>query len=207
MRFSKVAVGEGHACGLTRDGLAYCWGNNGNGQLGDGSVADVSSLPVAVLGGLHFVGISAGGYHTCAWTKHGEAYCWGYDGSGELGDGNGQGFWPSDAATQPVAVVGGLRFTSVAAGGLHTCGITNDGRAYCWGKADNYLGLGDADLREPYLVPTAVATNAWFKGIAAGDSDTCAWRATGAADCWGANQFGQLGDGTTTASAFPVAVR
>jgi alpha-tubulin suppressor-like RCC1 family protein len=86
--YSSIAAGGSHTCGLTTRGAAYCWGYNGYGQLGDGTTTDSDENgPQAVIGGLKFASISAGDYHTCALTARGAAYCWGYNGSGQLGDG------------------------------------------------------------------------------------------------------------------------
>ena len=90
----------GHACGLTSAGEAYCWGNNGAGELGDGTQV-YRVTPTRVLGGLRFTGITAGPFHTCAWTGAGAAYCWGSNDSGELGDGT------ATFRTAPALVSGG----------------------------------------------------------------------------------------------------
>ena len=86
LSFRMVSAGTSHTCGLTADSLAYCWGGNGAGQLGDGTHTE-RLTPVRVAGGLRFVQISAGGAHTCAVTKNNLAYCWGKNSWGQLGDG------------------------------------------------------------------------------------------------------------------------
>lgn len=83
---SLTAGGE-HTCGLTAAGAAYCWGSNSNGQLGNGSVGGTNPVAAAVGGGLTFVSLSAGGNSTCGVTPDGSIYCWGANGSGQLGDG------------------------------------------------------------------------------------------------------------------------
>jgi len=127
-----------HNCALTRDGQAYCWGQNGNGQLGTGAEGVFSTVPVPVAGGLTFTTISAGGNHTCAVATTGGTYCWGVNQFGELGDGTNAN------RPSPTLVSGGLGFESVSAGGLHTCGRTKVlGIVYCWG-ANGQGQLGNA---------------------------------------------------------------
>jgi alpha-tubulin suppressor-like RCC1 family protein len=86
LTFAKIAAGLAHTCALTPAGVAYCWGNNFDGGLGNGTVTNRTS-PVAVAGGLTFAGITSGASHTCAWTQAGTAYCWGDNAEGQIGDG------------------------------------------------------------------------------------------------------------------------
>ncbi len=135
--FAAVSAGGLHTCGLTAAGVAYCWGYNGFGQLGDGTTTDRSTpVLVAAPASVSFTAVSAGLRHTCGLTAAGVAYCWGYNGFGQLGDGT-----TTDRST-PVRVAGGVSFATVSAGEGHTCGVTAAGAAYCWG--DNFFGeLGD----------------------------------------------------------------
>ncbi len=132
--FSSVAAGMAHACGVSLSGEVYCWGANPNGELGTGSKA-ASASPVAVSGGLSFRMVSVGG-HSCGVTTDDEAYCWGANGLGQLGDGSEVGF-----RAVPVRVSGGLQFESVSVGADHTCGMTTNRMAYCWGS-DEHAKLG-----------------------------------------------------------------
>lgn len=141
---TSISCGFDHTCGITSDGEAYCWGANHFGQLGNGtptpSLSTPVYTPVPVAGDLAFASISLGGEsergHTCGLTTRGEAYCWGWNAGGQLGDGTN-----SDRYT-PTPVSGGLVFASLSLGRGHTCGVTTDGEAYCWGL--NQSGqLGD----------------------------------------------------------------
>jgi alpha-tubulin suppressor-like RCC1 family protein len=196
--FQAISGGPYHTCALTTGGVAYCWGNNTYGQLGDGTTANHSS-PAAVSGGLVFQAISAGQSQTCALTTGGAAYCWGDNDSGELGDGTTTG------RPNPTAVLSaGLVFQTISAGQNHTCGLTTDGAAYCWGlNFDGQLGDGTASAR---YGPVAVAGGLAFQAISTGYSHTCGLTTGGAAYCWGWNPYGQLGDGTTSDRASPVSV-
>ncbi len=154
---STLAAGSIHTCGLTSSGAPYCWGSNGNGQLGDGSTTS-SSTPVAVSGGLTFSALATGRAHTCGLTSAGAAYCWGYNYYGELGTGTTTGpelCSNSPCSTTPIVVSGGLSFSSLATGWQHNCGITNTGAIYCWGY-NGFGELGDGTTTNS-SVPVAVA--------------------------------------------------
>jgi alpha-tubulin suppressor-like RCC1 family protein len=197
--FASLSVGATQVCGLTAAGDAYCWGANGNGQGGNGvSGADLAA-PTAVAGGLHFTTISAGkscfvatncGYHTCALVAAGQAYCWGYNGYGELGNGTTTG------SSVPVAVSGGLTFNSISVGGVHTCGLTTAGKAYCWGW--NERGTVGDGTNANRSVPTAVAGSLVFAQLEVNANLTCGRTAAGAIYCWGNNAFEQLGAGLSS---------
>jgi len=144
-----ISAGDYHTCGLTSAGAAVCWGENGDGQLGNGTYDD-KVTPTTVSGGLKFTSISAGSYHTCALTSAGAAFCWGYNAYGQLGDGTSD-----NHRLTPTAVSGGLKFTSISVGAYHTCALTSAGAASCWG-ANWYGQLGDGTEDEK-LTPTTVS--------------------------------------------------
>ena len=180
LKFSSLTAGFAHACGVTTAGAAYCWGENDDGQLGNGSKA-ASLTPVKVATNLTFRSVSAGLDHSCALSTDGRAYCWGAGRSGQIGDGD------STAHVRPVAVGGALRFSALSAGNLYTCGVSTTGAGYCWG--DNESGeLGDGTTRSS-LVPRAVAGGHRFRTISVnrgtGRSVTCGLTDNGAALCWG----------------------
>src|SRR5256885_1752386 len=135
LTFSRVNTGM-HTCAITNRDKAYCWGFPQFGTLGDGGTAP-HSTPVAVAGGLSFVGISTGARHSCGLAPGGAAYCWGHNIQGGLGDAT------TSDRTSPVPVSGGLTFRTVSAGEEFSCGVTTSGGAFCWG--DNFprqLGAG-----------------------------------------------------------------
>jgi len=192
--WTSLTAGLNHTCGLTGSGAAYCWGQNTNGQLGDGSTS-YRTAPVAVAGGIAFASLTAGGTHTCGLTSGGVAYCWGDNTNGRLGDAS------TSQRLTPVAVVGGITFASLAAGGNHTCGVANGGTAYCWGS-NLYGQLGDGS-GSSQNAPAAVAGGLTFAGLTGGEYHTCGVTSGGTAYCWGKNYAGQLGDSSTTNRATP----
>jgi alpha-tubulin suppressor-like RCC1 family protein len=201
LSFRQVSAGATFTCGTSNDNRGYCWGGNGQGEVGDGTTTR-RLTPVPVAGGLLFRQISAGFYHACGVTTEDRAYCWGDNQFGELG--NGEGLISSPT---PVPVVGELSFRQISAGGLHTCGVTRDNLAYCWGKNDGgQLGIGSAGSDQ--YVPAPVVGGLRFRQVSAtGANHNCGVTTAGRAYCWGYNHGGQLGDGSTTTRYAPVAVR
>jgi alpha-tubulin suppressor-like RCC1 family protein len=200
MTFTSITAGDRDTCGLTPSGQSYCWGYNNEGELGD-STATSRSIPVAVQqGGVTFTSIIAGNVHTCGLTGAGQAWCWGYNAYGQLGDTT-----TTDRHT-PVAVQqGGVTFASITTGAWHTCGLTSAGAAYCWGYNGNGQ-LGDNTTTQS-LTPVAVQQGGvTFTSITGGFDHTCGLTSAGAAYCWGYNVYGQLGDNTTADRHTPVAV-
>lgn len=203
----QVAVGGSFVCARTSDNSLYCWGNNDFGQLGTGDQTEALT-PVAanngLLAGTEFVELAAGYAYTCAIAVGGDVFCWGNGIYGQLGNG------ASVNATYPVAVtLNGLIFTKIALGNFTSCAITTDGDAYCWGR-NNEGQLGDG-TQSVSNVPTPVSTAGVLSGdpvvdIQPGDETTCAATGSGIAVCWGKNNQGQLGNGTTVSSLLPEAV-
>jgi alpha-tubulin suppressor-like RCC1 family protein len=182
---------------LTAEGEVYCWGLGGFGQLGHGSVVDVSLVPVRVASDEHFVDITCGSYHACGATAGGTAYCWGDENSGKLGNG---AEWDGYAEPQPtpLPVVGGHSFVSISAAYNHTCAVTAEGKAYCWGS-NRYGQLGNGEGSGVYTSPVAAVSERSFKIVRAGSHDfTCGVTLDDTLLCWGHNDLSQLGRGTDT---------
>jgi alpha-tubulin suppressor-like RCC1 family protein len=206
---TQIAAGIFGNCALDTVGTAYCWGYNGDGELGNGSTTD-SDVPVAVdtggvLAGKTLTQVTAGGGTMCALDSSGAAYCWGNNGSGELGNGS------TTDSSVPVAVdtsgvLAGKTVTQISAGWEFACALDSTAAAYCWG--DNGSGqFGDGSTVSS-SVPVAVDTGGVLAGqtltqISAG-VDTCALDSSGAAYCWGYNGDGELGDDSTSPSDVPV---
>lgn len=190
-----------HTCALTTTGTARCWGANGDGRLGNNTLAP-STVPVAVVTSEIFSVISPGQRHTCAVTSTSRARCWGFTRDGALGIGDAV---PGDSLLIP-GVVGAdsILFRSLSAGRLHTCGLTPTGEPWCWGN--NQSGrLGDGTATGA-MSPVQVIGGLVFDSVSSGGNHSCALTAAGAAFCWGNNDSGQLGNGSTAGSLVPVPV-
>jgi alpha-tubulin suppressor-like RCC1 family protein len=149
--FRQISAGQDVTCAVSTFNQAWCWGNGQNGQIGDGFTTR-RRWPRAVAGGLKFTRVTVGLAHTCAEGTTKRAYCWGTNGNAQVGDGTTGGL-----RLKPVAVVGGLGFYQLSAGGFHTCGKTGSSKAYCWGT--NFNGeLGNGSTAQS---PTPVAVAGW----------------------------------------------
>jgi len=202
-----------HTCLIVNPGTVYCWGRNDSGQLGNGTTAD-SALPVQVQGLTSAVVVATGMQHTCAMMGDGSVACWGSNEKGQLGDGT------TTMSPVPVEVAGAgapggvsLSYVTVMAGGFHSCAISDvpapaEGVS-CWGfNAHGQLGNGtnvdslvpvDVDVQGPMETSPVMY-------LSGGVSFTCALLEIGTVTCWGLNDLGQLGNGTTQNSASPVPV-
>lgn len=204
-----VAAGGFHACVLRSSlfsGGPACWGSNSFGQLGDGTTT-TRLLPVAVdtsgvLNGVTLTQIAAGNDQTCALSTAGQAYCWGRNNTGQLGD------TTTTNRSVPVAVdvsgvLNGVTLRKISLGSGHACALSSTGDVYCWGK-NSYGEIGDGtttDRPSPVLVSGGLT----FTDLGAGTYDSCGV-SSGRAYCWGYNGSGEIGDGTTTNRLVPTAV-
>jgi alpha-tubulin suppressor-like RCC1 family protein len=197
---SSIAAGHRHTCTVTAGGAARCWGANDENQLGVGPAGD-QSTPVPVSGlSSGVAAVATGDTHSCALTDAGAVLCWGSNGFGQLGDNT-----TTDRNT-PVVVSGMTSgVTAIAAGGYHTCAIQSSGAVRCWGR-NLYGALGDGTTTDRHAPVAVSGLSSGARAIAAGLFHTCAATETGAAECWGNNERGQIGDGTTTDRHGPVSV-
>ena len=198
--YKLVAAGNLHACAIANDDKLYCWGANGRGELGDGTLVDHASptmvgastwISVATGGGYHGCGFSnrrTCGGHTCAIRSDHTLWCWGANAEGQLGD-----LTTTDRA-MPVQVGTQIDWSAVSAGAAHSCGIRNNGQLWCWGK--NSEGeLGDTTTTAT-ISPIPVANAGPWAQVSAGGSHTCAIDSVDRLWCWGSNLGGQLGTGS-----------
>lgn len=212
---ASISAGLSHICGVAVDGQAHCWGDFEGGRRGDPTIGFDTSfatfVPNLVAGGLSFQDVAAGLLGTCGLTLDGEAYCWGSNGLGALGNPVATVQQECGLSRRPCAVVpgliaGALRFTALTGGSGHVCGRTAAGELYCWGyNWANQVGSADAtaetcpDAAEERCssAPAAVFSSATppFAKVRAGGSSTCALDDAGNAFCWGDNSYGQIGNG------------
>ena len=224
VEFTSITAGDVHTCALATTGRIYCWGHGEYGALGTGSTSD-QPTPVPVLdtidGGVRFVAVDAGVFHTCALSDAGKAYCWGHNHYGKLGIGEvaggggllGPGF--SDYRLVPHVVLAPEgeeelpELIAIDAGHSHTCALAVTGMAYCWGLGSRGR-LGNNETSNS-IRPVAVVhpEGVRFTSIVVGGSQSCALTADGRAYCWGDGEFGQLGNaqkGLTVSDSVPVPV-
>jgi alpha-tubulin suppressor-like RCC1 family protein len=171
LSFSAISAGANHTCGVTTTGAAYCWGQNTYGALGDGSLTN-RAAPAAVGGGHVFRGVAAGADYSCGVTTGNQAYCWGKNSVGNLGIGVAD----TNRYATPSLVAGALSFSAVSIRGVYTCGLTTDGRLYCWGRELNQQTFATE--------PTPLAGDLTFTSLGSGgNSGSCAL-SNGTAYCW-----------------------
>ena len=136
LHFSTLRMGPKHICGIELSKLTFCVGDNDQGQLGDGTTINRSTM-TQIAGGHEFQALAAGTNHTCGMTSAGTTYCWGSNSDGQLGIGTTGG-----SRSTPTLVSGSIAFTGIRGGNLITCGLAAGGAAYCWGYNQNRQ-LGD----------------------------------------------------------------
>jgi alpha-tubulin suppressor-like RCC1 family protein len=174
-------------CMLLSSESVRCWGDNTDGQLGDGTTVASSNVPVGVLGVFKPVGLASDGTSFCAALKSGGAQCWGSNADGALGDGS-----TAASSSVPVAVRGLNYIQKLFSGAGGYCALIDGGGVKCWGSnADGSLGDGQASGYS--TVPVALKG---LSGVASLDG-TCAVLGNGRVKCWGAGVDGELGNGTT----------
>ncbi len=196
-RRPMVAAGKKHSLSLKTDGTVWSWGNNGNGQLGDGTVL-ARTAPVQVSGLSGVVSVVSGDLHSVALKGDGTVWAWGSNSSGQLGDGTVL------ARIAPVQVSGLNGVIALAGGSNHTVALKSDGTVWAWGlNGSGQLGDGTTLQRK---TPVQVSGLHHVVAIAAGGDSTFALKNDGTVWSWGFNAFGQLGDCTTTDRSSPVQV-
>lgn len=223
--FEQITAGEEFTCAIDASGGAWCWGTNYAGSLGNGSDSGpelclsefpCSTVPVSVAGGHAFEQVTAGEAFACGLRADGSSWCWGSNEAGQLGIGTDMGpeacSGGDQCSTSPVQVLGGNIFTRLGAGDEHICAVAADGEASCWGHSayDGRLGIGinsgpemcderGSNYAYPCSTTPATVTGGHdFRQIMGGKSHSCAVDAAGSVWCWGLNNDGALGTGSST---------
>jgi alpha-tubulin suppressor-like RCC1 family protein len=180
---------------------AVAWGSNALRQLGDGSANFLSDVPVSVSGLKFVTAVAAGGAHSLALLANGAVMAWGSDEVGQLGNGQNE-----TLSSVPIAVEGVSEAVAVAAGESHSLALLKNGKVMAWGNNESgQLGTGSGAFESTVPVEVKGLTN--VKAIAAGANHSLALLANGTVMAWGDNESGQLGNGNTTLSRVPVAVK
>jgi len=209
----SIAAGDYHTCAVLSTGVVQCWGENIEGQLGNGKSGSGSfySTPANVkIDGVNdltnVASVVAGATSTCAQLRDGTVKCWGDNSYNQLGNGN------SNSSTIPVPVVTSAtppsplsQITKMALQDSHVCAIQTGGPLYCWGYNANGQ-LGNKSTTTPLTAVLATGVQATAVGV--GENHTCVITSTGAVQCWGrGSYYGELGDGTSTDSLTPLTAK
>lgn len=201
VRFTTVDTRSAYVCALGEDGMPYCWGGSSPWTFGWESAPAANQCgippnplygcvgtPLRIEGSPALRSLYVGNGFNCGLTAEGEAYCWGSNNAGQLGDGT-----TASRGTPARVSSNGVRFRTLALGSVHACGIGTDGNTYCWGAnlwGQLAIGRGDKELH-PY--PTRITGNPGLTSITARGEMTCGLTSAGAAYCWGRNEYGSLG--------------
>ena len=204
---NNLSAGGFKTCGIGDNNVAYCWGGNNHGQIGDGTTTN-RTTPTAVSlpsGVTAFTQIKSLYWNTCGLGDNNQSYCWGHNWYRQVGDGASGTQRTSPAL---VSMPSGVNYIKDFVGGRdHTCGMGDNGKAYCWG-GNTYGQIGDGTTSSrstPYEVslPSGVTS---LSSLKSAGFTNCAFGSDNKTYCWGANNYGQIGDGTTTNQSTPTAV-
>ena len=190
--FDSLSAGHGQVCALTPAGVPYCWGDNTYGALGDGTITS-RLTPAPVAGGLTLASIAVGIDYACGLQVDGAAWCWGVNQWGNLGTGD------REQALVPRPAAAGIHLRTISlspdvqTGGPHTCGMADDGTAYCWG-ANQWGQLASYPRTAIVETATPVQSPAALVDVRSGGQHGCGLAGDGTVLCWGDNSGNALGD-------------
>lgn len=200
----QITMGYNHACAITQTGAVSCWGDNNNGQLGDGTQTKRTQATAVVGLSAKAIQLALSYQSSCALLETGNIQCWGSNSQGELGV--GQSVVPTRSLSPQTLTLGSnLKAKRIVAGKNHLCAISQNDSLFCWGANDlGQLGLNDTAIR---YQATQVSLAGSIQQLAAGFAHTCA-ATTNTVSCWGDNSFAQLGNNasSTTPVLSPVSV-
>jgi len=198
---AALSVGGTHSCVIRMDSTTWCWGYGNYGQIGDGGVYASGTMPnqVQFENNLSAISISTGYFHSCAILSDNSMQCWGRNEQGQLGIGS----LDNKHSPTKVQLPQGRTALAISLGNSHTCAILDDFSIRCWGNNDfGQIGDGTTDDR---TTPSSVILSGLNNPlqISSGYDSTCALFDDGSLQCWGSNDYGQLGIGSTTQSSSP----
>ena len=197
----RLVSGRQHLCGITNNDTVVCWGWNDLGQLGLTDTTARYIPTVVTTAGTGIKQLAAGYGHTCV-ARTNETLCWGDNSKGQLGDGT------TTSSSNPVTVSALSGVTELTLGKEHSCAVLATNASYCWGSRQAGQTAQTVDAAILDKTPVVIASLTTKHSISAGDFHTCSIGEGGAVKCWGNNELGQLGDGTTVKdSAALVAVK
>jgi len=204
---TQVAAGDSHSLAVASDGTVWAWGENGYGQLGNGTnTSSTTPVQVKIPAGHTITQIATGSYHSVAVASDGTVWAWGDNVFGGLGDGT----LNYSSTPVQVQVPAGHTFTQVAASSYSSLAVASDGTAWGWGyNAQGQLGNGSNSVESLTPVQVQVPAGHTITQIAAGGFHSLAVGSDGTVWAWGSNSNGQLGNGTTNdnPTTTPVQVR
>ena len=188
--WTDISSGDVHSCGILEDSEIYCWGGGEFGQIGDGIRSDrFIPTQVVIEGDKKFVSVKSGDFHNCALTSEGEVWCWGWNGYGQIGNGDFEdAFFPSR-----VDLGEGVIAKRIFTGPAHSCAIIETDYGYCWGSnTENQISHGeDEGFEEPLRIFPDYKINE--VGILTGNSISCIEKADDELDCIGSMGSGWMG--------------
>ena len=206
--FSKISTGGVHTCALDNDSELMCWGNRGYYRLGDGSNSGTINYPYRINSDSEIyrqplAALSVGGLHTCVIRMDSTTWCWGYGNYGQIGDGTN---YPSGTMPKQVQFENNQSAISISTGHFHSCAILSDYSMQCWGRNEQgQLGIGSFDDK-PSPTTVQLPLGRTVLAMSLGNSHTCAILDDFSIRCWGKNDNGQIGDGTTDDRSSPSSV-
>jgi alpha-tubulin suppressor-like RCC1 family protein len=200
-RVNQLAMGGAHTCALLDTGAVQCWGENGAGQLGNGSLVD-SSTPVTVIGLTNATAVYAGDSTTCAILTDHSARCWGSNWRGQMGNGTG-----ANTYSTPTAVPALVNVKSFSMGNEHTCALFLDRSVKCTGSnSEGQVGNGTSVQSLLFVQAVGLQGNVESISSAPSTAGNCAVLTGGAVKCWGYNNSGLLGTGNKATQYTPASV-
>ncbi|MBN2724387.1 MAG: hypothetical protein JXR95_09980 [Deltaproteobacteria bacterium] len=201
--YQTISTGNSHTCAIDSNGKVWCWGNNLSGQLGNNSIQSSDIPEEVILEEQTTINSADGGDNsTCALDDSGDAWCWGSNLYGQLGNNE----TTDSLVPVEVEMPAGITFTAISTGSYFSCAIDTEGQIWCWGS-NNYGQLGNnLSVNSPVPVEIHNPDNKFFTSLNAGSAHVCALDDSGKPWCWGSNLYGQLGINTTNDSPVPVAV-